>query len=106
LRTASCRTISTFSSLRHQKTRTFQHSSSDSSNSAASPTRRITPRRSGSTGIDDRILRDDEATTAVARYVLENPVRAGLARRVGEYPFAGSDVYDLRGLLTLWEEQT
>ena len=57
-------------------------------------------------GYHDRILGDDEASVAVARYVLENPVRAGLAGKIGEYPFAGSDVYDLAGLLTAWEEQT
>ena len=56
-------------------------------------------------GYHDRILRDDEASVAVARYVLENPVRAGLVCKIGEYPFAGSDVYDLAGLLTAWEEQ-
>src|SRR5665213_779081 len=47
----------------------------------------------------DRVLRDDESTEAVARYTLENPVRAGLAARLGEYPFAGSDLYNLQGLL-------
>ena len=57
-------------------------------------------------GYHDRILRDDEASVAVVRYVLENPVRAGLSGRIGEYPFAGSDVYDLAGLLTAWEKQT
>ena len=32
-------------------------------------------------------------TMATVGYVLRNPVRAGLVRRVGEHPFAGSDVY-------------
>jgi len=57
-------------------------------------------------GYHDRVLRDDEATEAVVRYVLENPVRAGLSKALGEYPFAGSGVYDLNGLLTAWEKQT
>jgi REP-associated tyrosine transposase len=34
----------------------------------------------------DRILRDDEATLSVARYILENPVRAGLVNSPDEYP--------------------
>ena len=56
-------------------------------------------------GYHERILRDDEATLAVARYVLENPVRAGLACKLGEYPFAGSDVYDWPALMSAWDEQ-
>jgi hypothetical protein len=45
------------------------------------------------------VLRDDEATLSVARYILANPVRAGLARSVEEYPFVGSLVYELKDLL-------
>jgi putative transposase len=56
-------------------------------------------------GYYDRILRDDEATLAVVRYTLENPVRAGLAKTLGEWPSAGSDVYTWRELLTAWEDQ-
>jgi REP element-mobilizing transposase RayT len=54
-------------------------------------------------GYYDRILRDDEATLDVARYILENPVRAGLAKRLGEWPFAGSGVYSWDQLRDLWE---
>ena len=35
----------------------------------------------------DRALRRDEDTRAVARYVVLIPVRAGLAARVGDYPY-------------------
>ncbi len=35
----------------------------------------------------DRALRRDESVIAVARYIITNPVRAGLVRRVGDYPF-------------------
>jgi hypothetical protein len=35
----------------------------------------------------DRALRIDEDRKAVARYVIANPVRAGLVERVGDYPF-------------------
>jgi putative transposase len=44
-------------------------------------------------GYYDHVLRDDEATVAVARYILENPVRAGLAEAIDRYPFSGSDAY-------------
>ncbi|MEO8260809.1 MAG: transposase, partial [Acidobacteriota bacterium] len=56
-------------------------------------------------GYHDRVLRDDQATVAAVRYILENPVRAGLSRDLGEYPFAGSDVYDLAALMTAWDGQ-
>jgi hypothetical protein len=56
-------------------------------------------------GFYDRILCDDESTEAVARYVLENPIRAGLTRALGEYPFAGSDLYDVEGVTALWQDQ-
>ncbi len=46
----------------------------------------------------ERTLRKDEDTVTVARYIAENPVRAGLARSVEEYPFTGSLVCELRDL--------
>jgi REP element-mobilizing transposase RayT len=46
----------------------------------------------------DRILRDDEASLAVAAYVLTNPVRGGLASRLGEYPLAGSEAFTVEAL--------
>jgi putative transposase len=57
-------------------------------------------------GYHERVLRDDEATEAVVRYILENPIRAGLSVKLGEYPFAGSSTYDLTALLTAWDGQT
>ena len=36
-------------------------------------------------GYHERILRDDEVTEAVIRYILENPIRAGLTQCLGEY---------------------
>jgi putative transposase len=56
-------------------------------------------------GYHDIVLRDTQSTVNTVRYVLENPVRAGLARRIGEYHFAGSDVYteeELRELVEQW----
>lgn len=35
----------------------------------------------------DHALRAEEDVQAVARYIVANPVRAGLVRRVGDYPF-------------------
>jgi hypothetical protein len=40
-------------------------------------------------------LRNDEATLVVARYILENPLRAGLVARIEDYRFAGSRLYSL-----------
>jgi putative transposase len=50
-------------------------------------------------GFFDRILRSDECVLTVARYLLENPVRAGLVRHPLEWPFLGSERYELRDLL-------
>jgi REP element-mobilizing transposase RayT len=35
----------------------------------------------------DHALRDEEDLRAVARYIIANPLRAGLVSRVGDYPF-------------------
>lgn len=43
----------------------------------------------------DHFLRADEQVEAVVSYVLNNPVRAGLATHWREYPFAGSLAIDL-----------
>jgi putative transposase len=49
-------------------------------------------------GYYDRILRDDEQTIVVARYILDNPVRAGLVARFDEYPHSGSTKYTMSEL--------
>ena len=49
-------------------------------------------------GYYDRMLRSDEATPIVVRYILENPVRAGLVSRFSDYPYSGSDRYTLEEL--------
>jgi REP element-mobilizing transposase RayT len=38
-------------------------------------------------GFYDRALRSDEDVVAVARYIVANPLRAGIVEHVGEYPF-------------------
>ncbi len=56
-------------------------------------------------GYYEHIVRDDESSEAIVRYILENPIRAGLSKEIGEYPFAGSEVYDIKSLLTAWENR-
>jgi putative transposase len=41
----------------------------------------------------ERVLRADEDSQSVARYIVENPLRARLALRVDDYPFWGSFEY-------------
>ena len=38
-------------------------------------------------GYHDRALRKDEDVVVAARYIIHNPVRAGLVERMGDYPF-------------------
>jgi putative transposase len=47
----------------------------------------------------EHVLRDEELSLVVARYILKNPMRAGLVRRVEDYPFVGSLVYPLTDLI-------
>jgi REP element-mobilizing transposase RayT len=53
----------------------------------------------------ERVLRPDEPSQVVARYILENPVRAGLVANVEDYPFVGSFVHPLSELIewAYWE---
>ena len=41
-------------------------------------------------GYYDRVLRRDESTSAVIRYICENPVRKGLVSDYLKYPYLGS----------------
>jgi hypothetical protein len=45
------------------------------------------------------VLRDDEGTIGVAKYIVENPVRAGLVERPEDYPYLGSLTVTVRELL-------
>ena len=47
----------------------------------------------------EHVLRDDEKLHVVARYILENPARAGIAQSVLDYPFLGSQVLEVGDLL-------
>jgi putative transposase len=54
-------------------------------------------------GYYDRVLREDDDVKAVARYIIENPVRAGLVRSPLEYPLVGSDRWKVEELIdSLW----
>jgi putative transposase len=50
-------------------------------------------------GYFEHVLRNDESTVAVARYILGNPVRAGLVASPAEYPYSGSDTLQMGDLL-------
>ncbi|TDV49208.1 REP element-mobilizing transposase RayT [Pseudomonas graminis] len=45
-----------------------------------------TPLRVWQKGYHDRAVRREEDLQAVARYIVANPLRAGLVKRVGDYP--------------------
>ncbi len=49
-------------------------------------------------GFYDHVLRSGEALDAVAWYIFNNPVRAGLAKEMGEWPFSGSWMFDWKKL--------
>ena len=48
------------------------------------------PHRIWADGFDDRALRTDDDLLAAARYLVLNPFRAGLVRRIGDYPLWGA----------------
>ena len=56
-------------------------------------------------GYHEHVLRSEEATGSIARYILENPIRAGLAIAVGEYPYCGSRIYSDDEVVELWREK-
>ena len=45
----------------------------------------------------DHILRKEEDVYLTAKYIMGNPARAGIEPCVGNYPFAGSLVFDFSG---------
>lgn len=47
----------------------------------------------------DRVLRREDDTWTVIKYILSNPVRAGIVERPLDYPFSGSMVYERVRLL-------
>ncbi len=53
----------------------------------------------------DRVLRDEESTWSVIRYMCDNPARAQLVRTAREYEFLGSQVMTRDELLGELERQ-
>ncbi len=47
----------------------------------------------------ERVLRNEESTADLIRYIVGNPLRAGLASKVTEYPFWGSFTHSREQLL-------
>ena len=50
-------------------------------------------------GYYERVLRSSEDAKRIARYILENPVRARLVASPSEYAFLGSDVWRISDLV-------
>jgi REP element-mobilizing transposase RayT len=50
------------------------------------------------TGFHDRVLREGDDTRAVVRYLLNNPVRAGLVQNAADYRWSGSSQYTFEEL--------
>ena len=50
-------------------------------------------------GYYERVLRDEDDAFQIARYVLNNPVRAELVVNPADYPYLGSDQWTLEELL-------
>jgi putative transposase len=47
----------------------------------------------------EHVLRSDLERATTIRYILDNPLRAGLAKRLEDYPFLGSERYTLEELV-------
>jgi putative transposase len=50
-------------------------------------------------GYFEHTLRGEEDSVAIARYLIGNPIRAGLVNNVVDYPFIGSQVMELKELI-------
>lgn len=54
----------------------------------------------------EHVIRHSEATKRVIKYLLENPIRAGLVSNVSDYPFIGSSEYSREQLLEFCRDST
>lgn len=52
-------------------------------------------------GYYDRVIRDEVELYVTARYVIENPVRAGLVSAPVDWPYSGSEVWTFEQILAL-----
>ena len=55
-------------------------------------------------GYHDHVLRGIDSVMTFVLYTMANPVKAGLAGSLGEYPFAGSDVFSVQELREIFEQ--
>ena len=54
-------------------------------------------------GFHDHVLRPEEDPKRFARYIIENPVRAGLVESPLDYPLSGSNRWTIQELIhSLW----
>ena len=74
---------------------------------AAFVTRVTLPTHLWQKGYFERVLRDDDDTFNVARYVVQNPLRAGLVRSAADYPFMGSSILTKEQLIgsCMWKSR-
>jgi REP element-mobilizing transposase RayT len=49
-------------------------------------------------GYWERVLRDNDNPLSVCRYIVENPVRAGLVAHPTQYELCGSTLYEIRDI--------
>ena len=54
-------------------------------------------------GYWDRVLRPNDNPLSIARYIVENPVRARLVADVRDYPYSGSQRYELEHIMTAYQ---
>ena len=50
-------------------------------------------------GYYDRVVRPEEDVSGIARYIIENPVRAGLVTSAKDYSFLGSELWSVDEIL-------
>jgi putative transposase len=50
-------------------------------------------------GYYDHVVRPEEDLSGIARYIIENPLHAGLVDSPLDYPFVGSDLWPLEEIL-------
>ena len=54
-------------------------------------------------GYWERVLRVNDNSLSIARYIIENPVRAGLVRDARDYRYVGSQRYDLVQIMEAYQ---
>ena len=50
-------------------------------------------------GYYEHVLREEDDAKEIARYIVANPVRAGLVKSPDLYPYSGSDKWPIRELM-------